>query len=84
MTISDLRLTIDDLDDRIIQLLNERARVAQQIGSLKKQEGLNVLDSDREAAVLNDRMRRNPGPLRGEQIRAIFEKIIASCREMQS
>ena len=83
MTISDLRRIIDELDEQILHLLNERALAARQIGLLKKNLGLPVYDPEREEAVLAAKVAQNAGPLHGEQIRAIFEKIIAGCRELQ-
>jgi chorismate mutase len=83
MTISDLRMIIDELDSRLLQILNERARVSRQIGLIKRQQGLSIVDNEREAKVLANIVGENTGPLTENQVRALFEKIIASCRELQ-
>ncbi len=83
MTIGDLRKTIDELDDRLLSLLNERARAARQIGLLKQKQGLEILDPDREAVVLDRIAAHNMGPLNDHQVRAIFSLIVSSCRKIQ-
>ena len=69
-TVSDLdkelkvvRADLDELDKRLVLLINDRARLVQRIGKAKAQAGLRVYVPDRERQVL-DRIRKlNPGPL---------------------
>jgi chorismate mutase len=83
MTIADLREKIDDLDDRLLSLLNERAQIAHQIGLIKQKQGLDITDSNRESAVLNRMVASNPGPLNDLQVHTLFSLIMSSCREIQ-
>ena len=53
MSIDDLRRRIDELDERLVELLTERANCALQIGKLKHDLGLEVYQPDREAQVLH-------------------------------
>jgi len=83
--VSDLqafRQRIDSIDERIHELLNERARCAQQVGVTKQAQGLHTADfyrPEREAQVLRRAMERNAGPLRDEEIVRLFREIMSAC-----
>src|SRR5688572_1094048 len=69
--LSSIRERIDDIDLRIHDLLNERARFAQQVGISKRDQGMSTADfykPEREAQVLRQALERNKGPLRNEEI----------------
>ena len=51
-SLSDLRVQIDSLDQRLLSLLNERAHVAELVGEVKKREGSPFFRPDRVAAVI--------------------------------
>lgn len=81
-----IRERIDDIDLRIHDLLNERARWAQQVGLSKRTEGLSTADfykPEREAQVLRRAMERNKGPLRNEEIVRLFREIMSACLAQQ-
>ncbi len=78
-----LRSTIDDVDRRLVQLLNERARLAQQIGELKQAEGAPVYRPEREAEVLRRVAAGNAGPLSDAGLLAIFREVISACRSLE-
>lgn len=85
-TIDELRQQIDELDERLIQLLNERASCALEIGKLKHELGLDVYQPDREAQVVKhvqDRGRQAGGPLGPEAIARLFERIIDEARRIE-
>ena len=75
-----LRDQIDALDKQIIQALNQRAALAQQVGVIKHQHGVPVFRPEREAQVLRHVAEQNPGPLRSEDLCAIYREIISACR----
>jgi chorismate mutase/prephenate dehydratase len=75
------RSQIDAVDARILELLNERARLALQVGIAKG--GENIHRPEREAEVLRQLARVNNGPLANEAVQQIFENIIAVCRTIQ-
>lgn len=83
MGITDLREKIDKLDDQILYLLNERARLAQQIGDFKRMDGQLIFDRNRETTLLTRIQVLNKGPLDDNQIRTIFTAIVIACRDLQ-
>jgi chorismate mutase / prephenate dehydratase len=73
---------IDSIDDRIHDLLNERARCCQEVGASKQAQGLHTADfyrPEREAQVLRRAIERNQGPLRNEEIVRLFREIMSAC-----
>ncbi len=80
MNLSDWRRRIDDLDQRLVELLNERSRCALEIGKLKQQQKLPLYQPEREKEVLENAERNNRGPLTDAAIRRLFERIIDEAR----
>jgi chorismate mutase / prephenate dehydratase len=76
-----LRAQIDAVDERLHALINERARLAQQAGISKHQDGHTVdfYRPEREAQVLRMALDRNHGPLRNEEIVRLFREIMSAC-----
>lgn len=79
-----LRNTIDDLDKRLVSLLNERAQAAVEIGKVKAGIGKATYDPARERAVLDKIDALNAGPLSKGAIEEIYACIITACREIQN
>ncbi len=75
-----LRERIDVLDARLLELLSERASLAQQIGALKDGE---VYRPEREAQVLRRLRELNPGPLGADAVERLFVEIISACRALE-
>lgn len=83
-TLEDLRRDIDRIDEVIVRLLNERARVACEVGRLKKVEGVPVYQPDREKQVLEHvRSVAVEGPLGADAIGRLFERIIDEARRLE-
>jgi chorismate mutase len=78
-----LRRRIDQIDLKLLQLLNQRATLALGIGALKRKRKLPVLDVRREKAVLRRVAQTNHGPLTRSAIRAIFAEILRRNRKLQ-
>ncbi|MFH1678257.1 MAG: prephenate dehydratase [Candidatus Omnitrophota bacterium] len=78
MSIDKLRCEIDQLDVRLVKLLNLRARVALEIAKAKKKQGEARYCPDREKQVLNRLLGLNPGPLSTSAIEAIYREIMSS------
>jgi len=76
-----LRARIDELDDRILALVNERAGVAARIGELKGTAP--VYRPEREAQVLRRLRAANGGPLPGEAVERLFTEVISACRAVE-
>jgi chorismate mutase / prephenate dehydratase len=75
-----LRDSIDGIDDRMLDLLNERARLARAVGSLKVGQAYRP---EREAQVLRRIKERNPGPLAGETVALLFREIMSACLALE-
>src|SRR5262245_7185077 len=82
-SLDSLRRKIDNLDDELLGLLNERASLAENIGRIKAQNGTDVLSSDRERAILDRLSEKNNGPITSESLEDIFQTIFTTCRSIQ-
>jgi chorismate mutase/prephenate dehydratase len=82
-TIAALRRQIDRLDDRLLQLLNKRARLAQAVGSAKARTRSRVYAPAREKEVLARMAGANRGPLAEAHVRAIFREVISAARSLE-
>ena len=80
MTLGDWRRRIDELDRKLVELLNERSKCALEIGKLKQAANLPLYQPDREKEVLENAERNNHGPLTDAAIRRLFERIIDEAR----
>jgi len=74
---------IDEVDRRILVLLNERTRAVEEIGSIKRQAKLPVYEPRREDQVFRNIAEHNQGPLTTEAARRVFERIIDEMRKIQ-
>lgn len=83
MDISDWRKKIDELDRRLVELLNQRAAAAIEIGRLKRNTELPIYEPDREREVIANAQRLNGGPLVGQDLARIFERIMDVMRNIQ-
>lgn len=83
MEIADWRRKIDELDEQIVRLINERAAAAQAIGELKQKAELPVYEPKREKDVFDHVKRTNPGPLSDVEMVDIYERIIDVMRALQ-
>ena len=82
-SINELRLAIDAVDERLVELLVERAAIVHKIGHLKSVAGEPVLDLDREQHVLKRISELNPGPYDDEHLYAIFREIMSASRDLE-
>jgi chorismate mutase len=77
------RKRIDEIDQKLVKLLNERSQCAVEIGHLKKQINLPAWQPAREAEILRNVVKSNPGPLDDAAIRRLFERIIDEARALE-
>ena len=77
------RLLIDDVDRRIVALLNERTAIVENIGRVKREAQLPVYEPKREDQVFANITSSNQGPLTTQAVRGIFERIIDASRSIQ-
>ncbi|WP_019141739.1 prephenate dehydratase [Noviherbaspirillum massiliense] len=78
-----LREQIDAIDAQILDLLNRRALIAEQVGHVKAETNAPVFRPEREAQVLLGVANRNPGPLHGTDVQTIFREIMSACRALE-
>ncbi len=86
VSIDALRRRIDELDERLVELLNERASCALRIGRIKQALGLEIYQPDRESQVLGHVREHGlaiRGPLSGEALTRLFERIIDEARRLE-
>ena len=84
MDLGDWRSRINDLDNQILLLLNQRAEAARQIGDLKRRQDAPHYVPEREAEILQRLTTGNPGPLPADSVRAIWAEILSGCRRLES
>ena len=81
--LEEYRVLVDDVDRRIVQLLNERTRVVEEIGRVKRQANLPIYEPKREEQVFANITQSNGGPLSEGAIRRVFERLIDEMRTIQ-
>jgi chorismate mutase len=83
MDIADWRKKIDELDLKLVELINQRAAAAREIGKLKNDTNLPIYEPDREKRILENVKHANRGPLPDSEIQHVFERIIDVMRKLQ-
>jgi chorismate mutase len=83
MDIADWRRKIDEIDRKLVEILNQRAQAAQEIGRLKRDSDLPIYEPDRERIVLEQVQKINRGPLEHRHLLQIFERIMDVMRNIQ-
>lgn len=85
--LSDIRQQIDGIDDQLLQLLSERASIAQMVGVSKRQQGpittADLYRPEREAQVLRRMLENNHGPLSNVEVARLFREIMSACLAQQ-
>ena len=79
-----LRQQIDALDRQLLDMLNERAHLAEQVGDIKRAEGSPFFRPDRVAQVLEKIQQLNPGPLKNNHVAAIWREIMSACLALEA
>jgi chorismate mutase len=74
--IKQFREQISDTDRAIVEAMNKRLRLVAQVKAYKEERGVGFLDPEREEWMLNYLTRANRGPLSGDGLRELFEKIL--------
>lgn len=77
------RERIDDIDLRLLRLLNERTAIAEEIGRIKQDLTLGIYEPKREELVFANVLAHNGGPLPNDAVKRIFERIIDEMRTVQ-
>jgi len=78
-----LRVAIDAVDDRLLELLNERGRLAERVAQTKTSSGRPFYVPLRERAIIDRVQAMNPGPFPTSAIRPVFQEIISACLSLE-
>lgn len=81
--ISDWRKHIDEIDEKILELLNERTRCVIEIGKIKSKNNLQVYDSVREKNIISHLRENNSGPLSDDAVQRLFECLITESKKLE-
>jgi chorismate mutase len=81
--LAECRRNIDRIDAQVLALLNERARVVEIIGAVKREHAMPVYEPKREDEVYRNVLDHNHGPLPADAVRRIFERVIDEMRTLQ-
>ena len=83
MTIEDWRRKIDEIDRKLVALLNERSQCAVEVGKLKRETRDPLYQPERERQILENVAQANRGPLPETAIRRLFERILDEARAVE-
>lgn len=79
-----LRVQIDAIDQQLLSLLNQRARVAEKVGEIKRAEGSPFFRPDRVAQVIEKIQNANQGPLLNQHVASIWREIMSACLALEA
>lgn len=85
MRLEDVRDRIDQVDQRLLELISERAQLAHRVGEIKRAEGgdTQFYRPEREAQVLRRVQGLNQGPLDDGSIAWLFREIMSACLALE-
>src|SRR5262245_36844734 len=81
--IDDLRQRMDAIDDELLRLFNERAKVALEIGRVKKDLGLPIYVPSREEQIITRIQQENPGPLSPTSITRLYQQLFRESKALE-
>ena len=81
--INELRKSIDEIDEKILDLINQRLLLGKEIGNIKRNNKEQVMDKAREISILKRLKYINKGDLRDDTLDSIFTQIISESRQIQ-
>ena len=82
--IEDVRKKIDELDDRLLALLNRRAKLVMEIGRIKKKENSRFHVPDREKRIIERLTKNNEGPFPNESLQAVLKEIFSASLSLEA
>ena len=83
MTLEELRVEIDKIDDTLLELYNKRMEFVHKVGELKNSTGAPIYRPEREQAILNRLKAKNRGKLTDKAIDALFLEMFAVARNLE-
>lgn len=83
MTLDEIRVQIDAIDSKLLELLSQRADLVHEVGVVKKRDGLQIYAPEREDALLRKLVTMNQGRLPERSIRAIYREIMSAALALE-
>ncbi len=83
MDLEDWRKKIDELNEKLLELLSQRAECALEIGKIKQATGQPFYAPERETRVLDCLKEMNKGPLSDAAVGRIFQQIMDESRRLE-
>jgi chorismate mutase-like protein len=84
MGLDTLRDQLDVIDERILSLLSQRAKVIMQVADFKRHHHIPIYVPEREVSIIERLRMANPGPLPGDTIERIYRNILEEMRKFES
>jgi chorismate mutase / prephenate dehydratase len=84
MGLETLRERLDIIDEQILSLLSERAKVIMQVADFKRHHNIPIYVPEREASIIERLRTINPGPLPGDIIERIYRTVVEEMRKFES
>lgn len=81
--LAECRGKIDAIDSQVVDLLNRRTQIVEDIGRAKEVAGLPIYEPKREDDVYRNILAHNSGPLSADALRRIYERVIDEMRSLQ-
>lgn len=78
-----LRRSIDEIDSRLLALIEERVSLVLKVGDYKRQHGLAIYDPERERKLIERLLSEARPPLEPDTVRRIFERLIDESRRLE-
>ena len=83
MPLDDIRKKIDDLDSKLLELLNQRADLVHEVGEIKKKDGIEIYAPEREESLLKSLVQKSQGRLSETSIRSIYREIMSAALSLE-
>ena len=83
MQLEQNRREIDEIDAKLLGLLDQRAKIVREIGEIKLRAGIPIFDWQREAEIITRAARNNPGGLSNAALARIYRAILRESRQIQ-
>jgi chorismate mutase/prephenate dehydratase len=84
MELEELRQRLDTIDEQVVALLSERARIVDQVVAVKHQHNIPIYIPAREASIIQRLRTINTGPLSSDAVERIYRTIIEEMRKFES
>jgi len=81
--IQELRKKIDEIDDKLLELLNQRAQTVIEVGNIKKTENLDFYSPSREREIIERLTAHNQGPFPQDTLKAVYREILSSSLSLE-